>query len=222
MILKLNKFSKRNVTTTAYKLYKVYLKSFMFITLESEQLLLKVSDHKMSTIGMCSLSKTRLAYARMGELIIRDRTMIGAFKAFGVKGRENLLNLYYGSLTLLRANRAKILQMDERKYAFLSHFLDSLGVEDVQEMDKLKVNEADKKLRLAHLQFVPFIQYPYPRICLCVDNFDDMHATWPYEFLSVDQLVKLLKWMNRTQDIGVTKFGSYDTSNDDFIDLVRD
>ena len=222
MILKLNKFSKRDVTTAAYKLYKVYSKSFMFITLESEQLLLKVSDHKMSTIGMCSLSKTRLAYARMGELIIRDRTMIGAFKAFGVKGRENLLNLYYGSLTLLRANRAKILQMDERKYAFLSHFLDSLDVEDVQEMDKLKVNEADKKLRLAHLQLVPFIQYPYPRICLCVDNFDDMHATWPYEFLSVDQLVKLLKWMNRTQDIGVTKFGSYDTSNDDFIDLVRD
>ena len=49
-----------------------------------------------------------------------------------------------------------------------------------------------------------------------------MHATWPYEVLSVDQLVKLLKWMNRTQDIGVTKFASYDTSNGDFIDLVRD
>ena len=186
--------------------------------------MLKVSDHKISTIGMCSLSKTRLAYARMGELIIRDRTMIGAFKAFGVKGRENLLNLYYGSLTLLRANRAKILQMDERKYAFLSNFLDSLCVEDVQEMDKLRVNEADKGLRAPHLQIVPFIHAKYPRICLCVDNFEfyDMHATWPYEFLSVDQLVKLLKWMNRTQDIGVTKFGSYDTSNDDFIDLVRD
>ena len=130
----LNKFSVRDVTTAAYKLHNAPLKSFMFVTLESEQLLLKVSDHKMSTIGMCSLSKTRLAYARMGEemstLIIRD-TSISAFKAFGVKGRENLLNLYYGSLTLLRANRAKILQVDERKYAFLSHFLDSLDVEDV-------------------------------------------------------------------------------------------
>jgi hypothetical protein len=32
----------------------------------------------------------------------------------------------------------------------------------------------------------------------------------------------LLSTMNRTQDIGVTKFAFYDTSNGDFIDLVRD
>ena len=74
------------------------------MTLESEQLLLKISNHKMSTIGMCSpLSKTRDVYARKGEemstLIIRD-TMEGNFKAFGVKGRKNLLNLYYGILAL--------------------------------------------------------------------------------------------------------------------------
>ena len=94
---------------------------------------------------------------------------------------------------------------------------------DCSSIDRI-CNEVDKGLRVPHLQIVPFIHAKYPRICLCVDNFEfyDMHATWPYEFLSVDQLVKLLKWMNRNQDIGVTKFGSYDTSNDDFIDLMHD
>lgn len=222
MILKLNKFSARDVTTAAYKLHNAPSKSFMFVTLESEQLLLKVSDHKMSTIEMCSLSNTRNAYARKGEemstLIIRDTTE-GISRAFGVKGRKNLLNLYYGILALLRANRAKILQKDGRKYAYLSHFLDSLGAEDVQEMDKLNVEENDQ-LRVPYLRLMPFLHDNYPRIGLYLYDLADMYATSTYLF--VDQLVKLLKWMNQNQDIGVTKFTSYDTSNDDFIDLMRD
>ena len=132
------------------------------MTLESEQLLLKISDYKMSTIcsSNCSpLSKTRDVYARKGEemstLIIRDPTE-GNYKAFGVKGRKNLLNLYYGILALLRANRAMILQKDGRKYAFLAHFLDSLGAEDVQEMDKLNVNEMDEELRVPYLRLIFF------------------------------------------------------------------
>ena len=59
------------------------------MTLESEQLLLKISDYKMSTMEMCA--HTRNAYARKGEemstLIKRDTTE-GISKAFGVKGRK--------------------------------------------------------------------------------------------------------------------------------------
>ena len=196
------------------------------MTLESEQLLLKISDYKMSTIcsSNCSpLSKTRDVYARKGEemstLIIRDPTE-GNYKAFGVKGRKNLLNLYYGILALLRANRAMILQKDGRKYAFLAHFLDSFGAEDVKEMDKLNVNEVDEELRVPYLRLIPFIHDNHPRIGLYLYDLADMYATSTYLF--VDQLVKLLKWMNQNQAIGVTKFISYDTSNDDFIDLMRD
>ena len=96
----------------------------------------------------CVLSKTRTAYARAGEemttLIIRDSSA-KCCKVFGVKGRDNLYKLYYGTLALLKANRCKIMQKDERKFAFLSHFLDSLGAKDVNEIMKFNVRAAHEK-----------------------------------------------------------------------------
>ena len=76
------------------------------------------------------------------KTLIRDSSA-GWCKVFGVKGRDNLYKLYYGTLALLKANRRKIMLKDGRKFAFLSHFLDLLGVEDVQEMDKLNIRAAD-------------------------------------------------------------------------------
>ena len=171
----------------------------------------------------CVLSKTRSAYARVGEemttLIIRDSS-VGCCKVFGVKGRDNLCNLYYGILALLKANRGKILQKDVCKFAFLSHFLDSLGEEDVQEMDKLNVRAADEQLRVAHLRLMPITHDNHPRVGLYLYDLTDMYVTATYLF--VDQLVKLLKWMNQNQNIGLTKFVTYDTSNDDFLDFMSD
>ena len=112
------------------------------------------------------------------------------------------------------------MQKDERKFAFLSHFLDSLGVEDVQEMDKLDVRAADEQLRVPYLRLMPIIKDDHPRVGLYLYDLADMYVTATYLF--VDQLVKLLKWMNQNQNIGLTKFVTYDTSNDDFLDFMSD
>ena len=171
----------------------------------------------------CVLSKTRTAYARAGEemttLIIRDSSA-KCCKVFGVKGRDNLYKLYYGTLALLKANRCKIMQKDERKFAFLSHFLDSLGVEDVQEMDRLDVRAADEQLRVSYLRLMPIIKDDHPRVGLYLYYLADVYVTAIHLF--VDQLVKLLKWMNQNQNIGVTKFFTYNTNNDDFLDFMSD
>ena len=172
----------------------------------------------------CILSKTRSAYARVGEemttLIIRDSS-VGCCKVFGVKGRDNLYKLYYGTLALLKANRGKIMQkLPLCKFAFLAHFLDSLGTEDVQEMDKLNVRAADEQLRVPYLRLRPVTCDDHPRIGLYLYDLADVYVTAIHLF--VDQLVKLLKWMNQNQDIGVTKFVTYDTSNDDFLDFMSD
>ena len=173
----------------------------------------------------CILSKTRSAYARVGEemttLIIRDSdTSTGCCKVFGVRGRDRLYKLYYGTLALLKANRRKIMQKDGRKFAFLAHFLDSLGTEDVQEMDKLNVMAADEQLRVPYLRLRPVTHDDHPRVGLYLYDLADVYVTAIHLF--VDQLVKLLKWMNQNQDIGVTKFVTYDTSNDDFLDFMSD
>ncbi len=149
-------------------------------------------------------------------LIIRDsNTPSGNCKVFGVKGRDRLYKLYYGTLALLQANRRKI---DGRKFAFLAHFLDSLGTEDVQEMDKLNVMAADEQLRVPYLRLRPVTSDDHPRIGLYLYDLADVYVTAIHLF--IDQLVKLLKWMNQNQDIGVTKFVTYDTSNDDFLDFM--
>ena len=147
----------------------------------------------------CILSKARSAYARVGEemttLIIRDsNTSSGSCKVFGVKGRDRLYKLYYGTLALLQANRRKIMQKDERKFSLFSHFLDSLGAEDWQEMNKLNVSAADEQLRVPYLRLRPVTSDDHPRIGLYLYDLADVYVTAIHLF--VDQLVKLLKWMN--------------------------
>ena len=95
------------------------------------------------------------------------------------------------------------MQKDVCKFAFLSNFLDSLGEEDVQEMDKLNVRAADEQLRVPHLRLMPIIHGNHPRVGLYLYDLADMYVTATYLF--VDQLVKLLKWMNQNQNIVVTK-----------------
>ena len=112
------------------------------------------------------------------------------------------------------------MQKDVCKFAFLSHFLDSLGEEDVQEMDKLNVRAADEQLRVPHHRLIPVTHDNHPRVGLYLYDLSDMYVTATYLF--VNQLVKLLKWMNENQNIGVTNLDTYDTSNDDFLDFMSD
>ena len=106
------------------------------------------------------------------------------------------------------------------RFFFLSHFLDSLGAEDWQEMNKLNVSAADEQLRVPYLRLMPDTHDDHPRVGLYLYDLANVYVTAIHIF--VDQLVKLLKWMNQNQDIGVTKFVTYDTSNDDFFYFMSD
>ena len=96
----------------------------------------------MTTVRIlrCVLSQTRSAYSLVGEekstLVIRDsNTRIS--KAFVIRGRESLCMLYYGILTILRANMVQMMQKDEVKFGQIFRILDLLSREDVREMNKL-------------------------------------------------------------------------------------
>ena len=41
-------------------------------------------------------------------------------------------------------------------------------------------------------------------------------------YLFIEQLVKLVKWMNYNQDIGAAKFDARDMENDDFLFNMND
>ena len=174
----------------------------------------------------CILLPNVSAYTRPGEektnpIIRNSNTLPVCCKVFGVKGRDNLFNLYYGSLAILKANRTKFMEkLPMCKYILLSNLLDSLGKEDILEMEKLNVKAANEQLRVTHLRLVPVTDLDRSRVDLYLYDLTGVYVTGIHLF--VDQLVKLLKWMNQNQNIGVTNLVTYDTSNDDFIDFMSD
>ena len=101
---------------------------------------------------------------------------------------------------------------------FTTSTTDSLGKEEVLEMEKLNVKAADEQLRVTHLRLVPVTDDDRPRVDLYLYDLTGVYVTGIHLF--VDQLVKLVKWMNQNQNIGVTNLVTYDTSNDDFIDFM--
>ena len=70
-------------------------------------------------IPRCVLSQNRSAYSLVGEekstLVIRDSNT-PLSKGFVIRGRESLRKLYYGILTILRANRVQMMEKDEVKF----------------------------------------------------------------------------------------------------------
>ena len=73
-------------------------------------------------------------------------------------------------------------------------------------------------MRVTHLPLVPVTDVDRPRVDLYLYDLTVVYVTAIHLF--VDQLVKLIKWMNQNQNIGVTNLVTYDTSNDDFIDFM--
>ena len=88
-----------------------------------------------------------------------------------------------GIPAFLKANRGKIMQKDLCKVAFLSHILDSLGEEDVQEMDKLNVKAADEQLRVPHLRLMRITNDNHPRVGLYLYDLADMYVTATHIFV---------------------------------------
>ena len=172
-------------------------------------------------IPRCVLSQTRSAYSLVGEekstLVIRDSNT-PLSKAFVIRGRESLRKLYYGILTILRANRMQMMDKDGVKFGPIFRILDLLSWEDVREMNKLNFVGSGEQLRVPNIRFLPVMMSDdHPRVGLFLYNMADVYVTAVYLF--IDQLVKLVKWMNESQDIGVAKLNSQDivTCDDEFL-----
>ena len=175
-------------------------------------------------IPRCVLSQTRSAYSLVGEekstLVIRDSNT-PLSKAFDIRGRESLRKLYYGILTILRANRMQMIQKDEVKFGPLLRILVLLSREDVRKMNKLNFVGSGEQLRVPKIRFLPVMTSDdYPRVGLFLYNMADVYVTAVYLF--IDQLVKLVKWMNDSQ--GVVKLNSRDivTCDDEFLVDMND
>ena len=177
-------------------------------------------------IPQCVLSQTRSAYSLVGEekstLVIRDSNT-PLSKAFVIRGRESLRKLYYGILTILRANRMQMMDKDGVKFGPIFRILDLLSREDVREMNKLNFVGSGEQLRVPNIRFLPVMMSDdHPRVGLFLYNMADVYVTAVYLF--IDQLVKLVKWMNDSQGIGVAKLNSRDivTCNDEFLVDMND
>ena len=172
-------------------------------------------------IPQCVLSQTRSAYSLVGEekstLVIRDSNT-PLSKTFVIRGRESLRKLYYGILTILRANRMQMMDKDGVKFGPIFRILDLLSREDVREMNKLNFVGSGEQRRVPNIRFLPVMMSDdHPRVGLFLYNMADVYVTAVYLF--IDQLVKLVKWMNDSQGIGVAKLNSRDivTCDDEFL-----
>ena len=67
------------------------------------------SDDVHQKKTMCIVkNEKRLCLGGGGDDNTDNSRFVGCCKVFGVKGRDNLCNLYYGILALLKANRGKL------------------------------------------------------------------------------------------------------------------
>ena len=170
------------------------------------------------------LSKTKVAYTRPGEtysLLIRELNLEKKkYTAFGAKGQDQLTNMYYGILALVKTHRKDIVKKSKYKHAELEYFLESLTEGDMRKVDDVKITKSQTEFRTDQVQLRMIVD-EYSRMGLFL--FDSIGGSTPltglYLFVSTE-ILELLKYMNKQYGIGETQFKSFRKfDNDDFIDL---
>ena len=83
-------------------------------------------------------------------------------------------------------------------------------------MNKINFVGIGEHFRMSNLRFLPVMMSDdHPRVGIFLNNMVDVYVTTVYLF--IDQLVKLVKWMNYNQDIGMTKFSMHNMTNNEFL-----
>ena len=163
------------------------------------------------------LSKTKRAHPREGDaedtIIIRDanESLNSRFRTFGVKGRENLENVYFGLIGMLAANRDTIINISQYKQVRMKQFLKEINNVDRQKIKDIIVKPDMETIRMGEVELRSVLTDSYPRLGLSLYDKNDCRITEMHLF--VPEVVSLLKWMNQYYGIGDTRFVVYEITD---------
>ena len=164
--------------------------------------------------ALVHLSKTKRAHPRDGDetdtIVIRDESesAIPRYRTFGVKGRANLENVYFGLMAVLDANPETIVKISEYKQERMKDLLQAINNVDQQKMKAIAVKPDEERTRLDRVELRSVLTDSYPRLGLFLYDQHDRIVTGIYLF--VQEVVNLLQWMNQYYGIGDTQFVTYE------------
>ena len=171
------------------------------------------------------ISKTKVVKPRDGEeedtITIWDeklKSTTGSYRwrAFGVKGRENLENLYFGVLSMLQKNYKSIAKESKFAPKSLNNLLSSLNDEDKECLKNKYSPPSDKEepFTMGELELRLKIADNFPRLGIFLrEKAEDGGACVTGIYLFSNELVSLIKWMNKFYAIGSTTFKTYEITD---------
>lgn len=186
------------------------------------------TDSSISESSKQYLSTTKYAAARKGEesdtiIVWDEKVMEGSsggsqrWRAFGIKGRENLENLYFGILSMLQKNYKSIAKASKFPAKSLNALLSSLNSADKEfiESNYMPPSDKDKKpYIMGDLELRLNISDSYPRLGLFLrEKEEDGNGYVTGIYLFSNELVKLIKHMNNFYKIGSTEFKTYEITD---------
>ena len=138
-----------------------------------------------------------------------------SWKAFGIKGLDNLENMYYALISMLRTHYKKIENKSKFPQKLLNTFLASLNQVDLDVLDeKYKIaTDPEQPHKMGQLELLLVLADKYPRIGIFLKEEDDSAFITGIHLFS-SELLSLLKWMNQYYGIGNTQFKVYDITKD--------
>ena len=170
--------------------------------------------------NIVKLSKDVTAYKLLKDgndsLVIRTTSGIGN-GLFGVNGPDELNVLYYGTLSLLKANEEEIKSIS--KFGQEEKLIDILEEGDLKKMNEVAVSVSNNKdeLRIGRICLRFHLGKAAQISLFRYDVTETFAQTGIYLFTST--IVKLVKYISTIFGVGETPFSFIDFKNDDFLDM---
>ena len=170
------------------------------------------------TSNLVNLSKYRVEYTRpkdpKGSLVLRD-TRDNSNGVFGVKGIDQITELYYAMLSMMKANEKEI--EAKSKYGQEKKLLALLEKAALEKMSEIGISANKDEIKIGRL-CLRFHLDEHAQISLFLyDSTEITPLTGIYLFTS--EIAKLVKYMNTQFGVGETSLPFINVKNDDFLDL---
>ena len=170
------------------------------------------------TSNLVNLSKYRVAYTRAkdpkGSLVLRD-TRDNSNGVFGVKGIDQITELYYAMLSMMKANEKEI--EAKSKYGQEKKLLALLEQANLEKMREIGISANKDEIKV-ELLFLRFHLDEHAQISLFLyDQTEITPLTGIYLWTS--EIVKLVKYMNTQFGVGETSLPFINVKTDDFLDM---
>ena len=168
--------------------------------------------------NLVNLSKYRVAYTRSKDpkesLVLRD-TRDNSNGLFGVKGIDQITELYYAMLSMMKANEKEI--EAKSKYGQEKKLLALLEQADLEKMNEIGISANNDEIKVERL-CLRFHLKEHAQISLFLYDQSEMKPLTGI-YLWTSEIVKLVKYMNTQFGVGETSLPFINVKTDDFLDM---